>query len=359
MHYLRLPGKMYTLYCLLAAGFLCSQHLYAQEKNTGTLFYIDSVAIKEEMDPDDHVLLPEEIAVIRPITDKDSISRLGLAGADTVMYILTKAYRDRPDSVKQLPRLQQLILKNNRFYTDTTKAPYNGRFIDYYLNGAKKSFGNIINGQIEGYANVFYPDGSLMESHYYSHNNEDGMREEYYLNGVIKRRGKFTNGLMEGYWQEWYSTGKLKREVYFLHSRPNYPDAEYIFNDDLNAAAAAIRNGQYRNALDALQECHKINPEYDEVYLYMGMAYAGQKKYSKAIESFNRALSIEPMSKDAHLQRAYAYAAQLQEEQAKGKHSLDIGETAARICEDLKAAQQQGDKDARNRLLRKQYCIQG
>ncbi len=353
---LLMSRKNCTLYSLVILLLLPALHLHAQHK-AGTIFYIDSTAIREDMDPDDHVLLPEEIALFKTITHKDSLQQLGLANeTDTVYFIITKAYLQRPDSVKHIPSLLRLLVRNNRFYTDTTKAPYTGPFIDYYLNGAKKTFGDIVNGQIEGYANVYYPDGSLMESHYYNHNNEDGMREEYYPSGVIKRRGKFSNGLMEGYWQEWYSTGKLKREIYYLHSRPNFPDAENIFNEDLQLAANAIRNGQYRGGLEALAECNKINPEYDEVYLYMGMAYAGQKHYAKAIEAYNRALSIEPLNKDAYLQRAYMNIAQLEEERKKGKQPADVAGMLEKICQDLRAAQQQGDKDSRNRLLRRQYC---
>lgn len=340
----------------LALLLLCSATLHAQSPGSKTLFYIDSLPVTEDLDADDNTLLSSDIAVYRKITSKDTIAQLGIKDMDTVVFILTRAYQQRPDSLKRIPSLKKLLLKNERFYLDTTQAPYDGPFVEYYLNGTKKTFGNMVKGQIEGYANIYYPDGSLMESHYYQHNKEDGMREEYYPNGVIRRRGRFKEGFMEGYWQEWYSTGKLKREVYYLHSTPHFPDEENAFYDALNEAANDIRQQQYRPALQLLGDLKKAAPGYQEIYYYTGDALLQQKKYEKAIEAFNQALELEPLDAASHIKRAQANIALLEEAARKNKTLADAAARRQTICTDLQAARAAGIKDRSIRSLQQQYC---
>ncbi|WP_158559179.1 tetratricopeptide repeat protein [Deminuibacter soli] len=340
---------------LVICLFCCSRDLHAQSGKT--LFYIDSTAIHpEDLDPTETTIQVADMAVFRRITAKDSLQQLGFPDVDTVMFIITKAWLSRPDSLRHIPTLKQLVLKNDHLYLDTLKQPYSGPFIEYYLNGAKKTFGDVVNGQIEGYANVFYPDGSLMESHYYSHNKEDGMREEYFPNGVIKRRGRFKDGEMEEYWQEWYSTGKLKREVYFLHSTPHFPDEENVFYDMLQEATAQIMNGDYRSAMRNLDELRKMNPDYAEVQYNTGDAQAHLKKYDKAIAAFSKALELEPMYKEAYQKRIECNIALLQEAAAKNKSLSDAAEHNKQICGDVQALMNMGDKSRKLNNLRTQYC---
>lgn len=346
----RLGSLLFFILLLSAAT-----QLRAQSAPGRLLFYIDSIPVLDSLDPTENTLQSSEIAVFRHITSQDTISRLGFKNIDTLVFIITKAWQNRPDSVKQIPTLKKLAFKDRKFYADTNQAPYNGPFIEYYLNGARKTSGEIVKGQIEGYANVYYPDGSLMESHYYSHNIEDGMREEYFPNHVISRRGMMKEGELEGYWQEWYSTGKLKRELYFAHSVPHYPDEENVFYNTLQEAVNDIESHQYKPALRNLEDLKKANPDYADVHYHMGEALYHLKKYDKALESLNKALELEPLYTEAHVTRAYTNAAILQAAEAAGKPITDTT-IRQQICGDLKAAREEGDHAYTSRMLMQQYC---
>jgi hypothetical protein len=102
------------------------------------MYVVDSIPLVNDPDYDDE-LLQEDVADLRVVTDRDSLQATGHGEVDKVIYIFTKAYRSRSDSLKRIPTTAKMERIAGRW---TLKAkPYTGSFIDYYNNGMKKGEG--------------------------------------------------------------------------------------------------------------------------------------------------------------------------------------------------------------------------
>src|SRR6187402_1519803 len=127
---------MIKLLIFLLVFLLISTTSFGQISNEKILFVIDSIPIltdPEEWNPID----PNDIADITVIKDKDSLKRLRPEQLDGIVYIFTKAYRNRPDSIKRIPSLKQMVVKNEIW--NLNGIPYSGKYIDYYNSGKYKT----------------------------------------------------------------------------------------------------------------------------------------------------------------------------------------------------------------------------
>ncbi|MEO7769245.1 MAG: hypothetical protein ABIS01_17565, partial [Ferruginibacter sp.] len=120
---------------------LCST-FFAQAKNSQVLFVIDSIPLfndPEEWNP----ILPEDISDVTVLKNKDSLKILGFQEFSGVTYVFTKEYRNRPDSIKRIPCLKQMVMKNDGW--NLHGIPYTGKYIDYYNNGKIQDEGRLFN----------------------------------------------------------------------------------------------------------------------------------------------------------------------------------------------------------------------
>src|SRR3954471_14263738 len=116
---------MKKLFCFSFFIFYCCA-AFAQG-NRKMLFVIDSIPLMQ--DPEDwNQLQPVDISEINVISNKDSIKQLGWEQVESITYIFTRAYRERPDSLKRIPSLKQMVMENGAWHLNG--QPYTGRYID-------------------------------------------------------------------------------------------------------------------------------------------------------------------------------------------------------------------------------------
>jgi tetratricopeptide (TPR) repeat protein len=65
--------------------------------------------------------------------------------------------------------------------------------------------------------------------------------------------------------------------------------------------------GDYRRAHEAIRLGTEINPEYPDIHNLLGKVHLGQKKCKSAIDSFSRAIELNPYYGEAYLNLARAY----------------------------------------------------
>lgn len=113
----------------------------------------------------------------------------------------------------------------------------------------------------------------------------------YYLGLSLMYQGSFTESLKE------LKTAKSEQEKASQKSRPAVPN---VYQIDLALAQAHLSLDQFEEAWPKLESARNEDPGSSDVFLYRGIYYYKQKDYSKAIESLEKAISLDS-------KKAYAY----------------------------------------------------
>ena len=191
---------------LLFAGlFFLHTTSFGQVSNDKIMFVVDSIPVID--DPEEgNEIVQTDVADITVIKNKDTLNRLGYGQFDGVTFIFTKEYRNRPDSLKQIPSSKQMVRKNGVFLFQNT--PYNGRFLDYYYSGRKQGEGIFLNGRVNGHRKMYYQNGKVSVEIDYKAGIENGFEIEYYEDGSLKQKGEFVNGKENGVWDMYFPNGQ-------------------------------------------------------------------------------------------------------------------------------------------------------
>src|SRR5690606_28874746 len=118
----------------------------AQTDKDNIFFVVDSIPILKDPPEGLNLIDPDDIDHIEVIKSKDKLDSLGYPNVDGIVYIFTKEYVTRPDSVKNIPTTARMTRKGAQWYFKNTNTPYTGPFIDYYPNGKKQGEGHLHNG---------------------------------------------------------------------------------------------------------------------------------------------------------------------------------------------------------------------
>lgn len=74
-----------------------------------------------------------------------------------------------------------------------------------------------------------------------------------------------------------------------------------------NSALAAFRTGAFDKAITEWQEYLKLEPDKEEAYYYLGMAYIERKQFDSAILNLEKCASLNPNNASAHLNLGILY----------------------------------------------------
>jgi tetratricopeptide (TPR) repeat protein len=120
----------------------------------------------------------------------------------------------------------------------------------------------------------------------------------------------------------------------FAHDQPANALANYYLAVSVWKRAQRSENPQHlRKCESLLQNAITDDPTLDAAYVYLGMVYAARADFSHAIETYKKAVEINPQSSEAHYRLSQAYRRVA--EQAKSDRELqlykeaDKNETAA------------------------------
>ena len=291
------------------------------------LFVIDSIPLIN--DPENwNQVLPEDIADISVITREDSLKMLGWEQFGGITYIFTKAYRSRPDSVKKIPSLKQMVMMAGQW---TMRGMlYTGRYIDYYNNGSVQNEGWLKDGKINGELIVYYKTGIKKSVTNYKDGLRHGewrdyyqngtlMREDEFINGVKKRTGKsyFINGQVRNEVKlrkltnydtaiAYYSTGKIKHMAFTRTGEFYPPKKERELNEHTTMFYQHLNLGDIKAANKNLYKIWLIDSTSIDTYYKTGFLLANEYRFAEAIIQFDKALAIEPLMREALEQRAIA-----------------------------------------------------
>lgn len=123
---------------------------FSQNQGEKVLYIVDSIPVIEEPAEGFGTLSENEIDRIDVVKNREVINSTGHIEFDALIYVFTKEYVNRPDSIKIIPTTKQMIRKNGQWYLKNTTSAYTGKFIDYYLIGKIQGEGVMLNGKLEG-----------------------------------------------------------------------------------------------------------------------------------------------------------------------------------------------------------------
>ena len=318
---------MARLWIFLLAFLSISATSFGQILNEKILFVIDSIPIltdPEEWNPID----PIDIADITVIKNKDSLKLLRPEQLDGIVYIFTKAYRNRPDSIKRIPSLKQMVVKNEIW--NLNGIPYSGKYIDYYNSGKIQNKGTLLNGKLNGELTVYFKNGNKKFISNYKDGILHGVWNDYYPNGVLLSSRKYADGKIIWYGTHYfvngqieseikpkkatqydtafsyYSTGQVKR-IKLVKKNPSVQDKK---TNDFNAAVTyflhSINEGNLKEANKYFLSIWKVDSSSSDTRFKEGLLLEKESRFDAAIEAFDKALKLEPLMRESLVHRAIA-----------------------------------------------------
>ncbi len=323
---------------LLLLFTFCSLLAYSQIENKGKLlnsrkFYvIDSIPI--------YTFPPNESAFIadtlihsrRKATDVETFKKYKVEGkTDEIIFVITKPYFTRPDSIKKIPSRNSMDLDlQDRYKLKGSKQLYEGRFLDYFINGLIKANGYLAKGRLDGvmyeyYENTqlksdknykngepddewheYYEDGKLKIKCFYVNGKYDGIYRSWYPNGQLKEETPYKKGRIHGQKEEWYSTGILKSSVTYQENFTFLTPLQKRVENKVYFAKNSSRTGSPISAVNQLGDIISYDSTNTDHYMMRGEILVELANYDQAIDDFSKALQIEPLLLDAHYYRVVA-----------------------------------------------------
>lgn len=357
--------KSIALFVLLCIFFPA----FTQNTEENILYVIDSVPVLEDPSEDDGELSETDIETLTVVTNKEDIEKYGRKNIDKIIFITTKEYLKRSDSLKKIPSVKQMERREGKWYLIGSSTPYTGSFTDYYLNGKKQGDGFFNEGLVEGLRTVYYQDGTKSYYRYYQNGIENGESQEFHPNGKIHQEGVFKNGKENGIWKEWYSTGHLKRQVEFKDGASISTKEEDKFYKLLSNGVKLSKEGNFPAAVKVFDKAIELNPNFSDALFYRGTAYLNDFKFDEAINDFDRAIQLEPYYMESLSNRAFArlrkYEFKNSRTLSKNKYTTVLAskdkveipnEELDKICADLNSGFNLGDKKAMIVDAMKKYC---
>ena len=108
-----------------------------------------------------------------------------------------------------------------------------------------------------------------------------------------------------------------------LQINPNNAGAEYVLGE------LARQRQDWPEAVNHFSRAAKLDPQFGEAFLGLGMALIGEKSYPEAVPPLETAVKLEPRNPDAHYNLALAYSRSGRKEEGEKEfavHQRLIGE---------------------------------
>jgi tetratricopeptide (TPR) repeat protein len=375
---------------LFAGLFFLNSISFGQTTNDKIMFVVDSIPVID--DPEEgNEILQTDFADITVIKNKDTLKLLGYGQFDGVTFLFTKEYRNRPESIKQIPSSKQMEKKDGAFLFHSNI--YNGQFIDYYYSGRKQGEGTFLYGKLNGHRKMYYQNGKLAMERDYKDGIENGFENEYYEDGSLKQKGEFVNGKEEGIWEsfypngqvklrskynkgevfdtatKYYSTGKVK-EIVFIKNGKVIPDPSLVkINQLMTKSNESNKDGDIKAAIKYCSKVIELDSTYAAAYYSRGTIKLNEFQFDEAIADFDKALKFEPLMVFALANRAFTRIRKYQFASSRtlsknsevtvlaSKDKVAIPQDEQeKICNDLQKAIFLGDKSKMITEALNDYC---
>jgi antitoxin component YwqK of YwqJK toxin-antitoxin module len=362
-------------------------------QNEKILYVVDSIPVIKEPKEGFGTLTENEIDNVVVLKNKKSIDSLGYKDLDGIIYVFTKAYSQRPDSIKAIPTTKLMNKKNGSWYLKNSSTTYSGKFIDYYLTGRKQGEGILFNGKLKGKRLRYYINGNVSDEIEYDNGINNGLEKKFYKDGTLSQKGIFKKGKEIGIWEMYHPNGQLKQRTTFNENgkmdgesisyystgekkgRNFYKNGVYQkdkTNNKIfklyNQAQSYYKQGNFKAAIKKYTKCLELNKNWTEGYFARATAKLNNFEFDEAIKDFNKTLEIEPYFTNAYSNRAFALLRKYELGNGRTIKKIEgirimatketkIPETELmKICKDLNKAVSLGDNNQMVLEALKKHC---
>ena len=294
------------------------------------LYVVDSIPVIEEPKEGFGTLTQDEIDNVVTVKDKKTIVEAGYKNIDQIIYVYTKAYAQRPDSIKAIPTTKLMTRKNGAWCLKESTTPYSGTFIDYFLNGKKQGEGILHNGKLKGKRFLYYINGNVSDEIEYENGISHGIEKRFHEDGSLKQEGEFKHGKEVGVWTLYHPNGQVQQLATFneygkmdgevvsyystgeIKGKNTYVNGVYKkdkINNKLfnlyNEGQAYYKERNFKSAIKKYTKCIKLDENWADAYFARGSAKLNNFQFDEAMTDFNKTLEIEPYFTNAYANRAF------------------------------------------------------
>jgi len=355
--------------------------LIGLSQNENVIYVVDSIPVIEEPKDGFGTLTENEIDNVVVVKDKKVIESSGYKDFDGIIYVFTKEYVKRPDSIKVIPTTKIMSKKNGTWYLKNNSTPYSGKFIDYYLTGKKQGEGNLFNGKLKGKRILYYRNGNVSDEIEYENGISNGLEKRFYKDESLMQKGTFKNGKEIGVWEVYHPNGQLKQHSTFVNGKMDGASISYYSTGEIKGknmykngvyqkdktndkiyklykqAQSYYKQGDFKSAIKKYTKCIELNENWTEGYFARATAKLNNLQFDEAIKDFDKTLEIEPYFTNAYSNRAFAILRKYElgngRTLSKSKNvqiiaskETEIPESElTKICADLKKATALGDNN--------------
>jgi tetratricopeptide (TPR) repeat protein len=303
---------------------------FGQNTSERTLYIIDSIPVFKGFNKVEGAdIVEDDIFSINTVTDLQKLAKFKAYNLNTIIYITTKRFANRPDSIQQIPSMRQMLVLDNKWCLKKNRIPYSGKYIDYYLNGQKQGEGRILNGKLDGKHLRFFKSGNVSKEINYDKGAYVKLELKFYKNGEIETRIESKNDKLDGKWESYYPNGVIKRRSMFKNGKINGKSSIYSSKGRLNSfirysngiqlqsisqsritrlnkeGYTLLRLGDLRGAIKSFDKIITIDSLYSDAYLTRAKAKIRLSELEDAILDLNTAINIEPFLLEAYTVRSF------------------------------------------------------
>ena len=366
---------------------------FCQNATEKVLYIVDSIPVIDEPKEGFGNISQDEIESVNVIKNKLAISNAGYKDFDGIIYVITKEYTKRPDSIKVIPSSRIMTKRSDQWFLKNSSEPYSGRFIDYYFNGKKEGEGTFLNGKLKGKRTQYYVSGNISDEIEYDNGISNGNEKRYYENGTLSQQGNFNNGKEVDVWEMYHQNGQLKQKTFFnqngkmdgdsysyystgeLKGKTTYVNGIYQgdkINDKIfklyNESQDLYKQGEFDQAIKKINKIIELDSNWVDGYFARGTMYLNNFQFEEATKDFDKTIEIEPFFINAYANRAFTIIRKYQFGNSRTlSKSKDVQvfaskeekipeESLKKVCEDLTKGIYLGDNKKIVLDAHKKYC---
>ncbi len=285
---------------LICCWICCSVFCKAQRDNSRVVILLDGYRVSFE---DIKQLNPHDLDSIYVCKEAEGMKKMGYEGMDGIIEMMTKAYRLRPDSLRQIPRLKALTEEDGRYYRDG--QPYTGEFVEYYLSGIPQMRGEMRDGYKEGGIESFYPDGMIKRQEFWERGKKTGKFATWYIDGSPRCLYLNTGSAEDLKKVCKYSDGRVKYVARPVGDGWKYEKEWEVIQKLLEKGRQFMKEGKPEKAEKAFTQAIRLNDGCAEAYYYRAMVYFDSVDIEKSLKDIDIAIALDPARLEWYKDRAF------------------------------------------------------